>query len=240
MKICLAQIKSDKGNIKSNIKNHKKWIDIAIAENADVIVFPELSLTAYEPKLAMELATEQNDARLDDFQKTCDQHKITIGIGLPTKSESGISISMVIFQPNTSRKTYSKQILHSDEKPYFTEGSNEVVLEINKTKIALAICYESLQFEHGEKAKKSGADLYLASVAKSKGGIEKALTYFPETANTLSMPILMVNCIGYCDNFESAGQSSIWSENGTLIGQLDNKNEGLLLYDLVMKKTKKV
>ena len=231
MKICIAQTKSEKGNIKSNIENHKKWIEIAVSEKADLIVFPELSLTGYEPELAKVLATDQNDSRFNEFQKMSDVNQITIGVGLPTKSDFGILISMIIFQPNQLRRTYSKQKLHSDEEPYFIEGSEQTILTIKDTKIALAICYESLQPEHSEYANELGAELYLASVAKSQSGIEKANAHFPKIANKYSMPVLMSNCIGYCDNFESAGQTSVWGINGILIGKLDEQKEGLIIYN---------
>jgi predicted amidohydrolase len=231
MKICVAQTKSEKGNIQSNIENHKKWIEIAISKKAGLIVFPELSLTGYEPELAKDLATDQNDARLDEFQNLSDLTNIVIGVGLPTKSKSGILISMIIFQPNQPRETYSKQIIHTDEKSYFIEGNEQKILTLKGSKIALAICHESLQPEHSKNASELGAEIYLSSVAKSQKGIEKAKGYFPKVANKYSMPVLMSNCIGYCDNFESVGQSSVWDKNGVLIGNLDDQNEGILIYD---------
>lgn len=82
-----------------------------------------------------------------------------------------------------------------------------------------------------------GAELYLASVAKSQIGIEKAFGHFPKTALKYSIPTLLCNCIGHCDNFESAGQSSIWGIDGKLISQLDNENEGILIYDTELKTT---
>jgi len=48
----LAQINSEKGNIQGNIENHKKGIELAAFEKADLIVFPELSLSGYESKLS--------------------------------------------------------------------------------------------------------------------------------------------------------------------------------------------
>jgi len=57
MKICVAQTRPVKGDIQSNIENHKKFIDLAVSGGADTIIFPELSLTGYEPELAKELAT---------------------------------------------------------------------------------------------------------------------------------------------------------------------------------------
>lgn len=237
MKICVAQTKSEKGNIKTNIENHLRWIELAVYEKSDLIVFPELSLTSYEPELAVELATDQYDSRLDVFQEFSDTNRIAIGVGLPIKSEFGILISMVVFQPSRTRQTYSKQKLHSDEKLYFMEGNEQIILTIKDTKIAPAICYESLQPEHAENLNGLGAELYLASVAKSQGGIEKAYAHFPKIADNYSMPVLMANCIGFCNNFQSAGQTSVWDENGILIEQLDSQNEGIIIYDTVSKTT---
>ncbi|MNR37242.1 hypothetical protein D3C85_1552430 [compost metagenome] len=41
----------------------------------------------------------------------------------------------------------------------------------------------------------------------------------------------MSNCIGECDNFVSIGFSSVWTKEGKLVEQLDNKNEGILLFN---------
>ena len=51
MRICVAQSKPIKEDIVANIEQHKKFIHLAIYSKADVIVFPELSITGYEPTL---------------------------------------------------------------------------------------------------------------------------------------------------------------------------------------------
>lgn len=66
-------------------------------------------MTGYEPSLAKDLVTSENDRRFDDFQSLSDKHHMTIGIGVPTISDSGIRISMIVFQPCKPRQTYSKQ-----------------------------------------------------------------------------------------------------------------------------------
>jgi predicted amidohydrolase len=231
MRICVAQTKPVKGETDKNIEIHKKFIYLAISKEADTIFFPELSLTGYEPKLAKNLATTQNDKRFDDFQNISDNHHITIGVGMPTKSNSDISISTIIFQPYESRQTYSKQILHSDEFPYFVNGQQQVVLTTKKKKIVPAICYESLQPEHAERAFKEGVDIYIASVAKSANGVAKAFKHYPDIAKKYSMTVLMSNCLGLCDNFESVGKSAIWNKDGLLVGQLNETAEGILIYD---------
>jgi predicted amidohydrolase len=231
MKICVAQTKSIKGDILANIDRHLEFINLAISSGANLIIFPELSITGYEPELAKELATTQDDRRFDIFQAIADQNQITIGVGVPTKNNRGICISMVIFQPHQIRQTYTKRYLHSDEMPFFVNGENDVELIIDNTKIALAICYEISIPEHSENAFQKGADVYIASVAKTADGVKKAVQGLSDIANQYSMTVLMSNSIGYCDNFESAGTTSIWNDQGLLLGQLNDVGEGILIVD---------
>jgi predicted amidohydrolase len=237
MKICIAQTKSEKGNIQRNIENHLEFIERAIILQADLIIFPELSITNYEPNLAKELATDIESNIFSPFQEISNKKGITIGIGMPTKTTYGINISMLIFQPNMERTIYSKQMLHSDELPYFVCGKNQTFLTIKGVKIAIGICYETLQREHFLNAKNQGINLYIASVAKPKGGIEKAYKHFPQIANEFNTPVLMSNCVGHCDNFISVGQSAIWNKKGELIEQLDDNNQGLLIFDTNSEQT---
>src|SRR5690606_5578294 len=106
------------------------------------------------------------DSIFNSFQDLSDKNKITIGVGMPTKTTDGINISMLIFQPKKEKTVYSKQMLHSDELPYFVCGKHQTFLNIKETKIAIGICYETLQREHFLHAKKHKIDIYIASVAK--------------------------------------------------------------------------
>jgi len=45
------------------------------------------------------------------------------------------------------------------------------------------------------------------------------------------MLTLMSNGIGYSDNFECGGNSAVWNEEGKLVGQLDDRSEGILILD---------
>lgn len=237
MKICIAQTTPIRGDVSANIEAHKKLIGLALTLGTEAIFFPELSLTGYEPELAHALATSQNDSRLDVFQKISDKYKVIIGPGLPTRTESSIKISMILFEPGKPRQTYSKQQLHSDELPYFEEGKGQVLIQKGNIKIAPAICYESLQPVHAENAFKLGAGIYLASVAKSETGVEKAYEHYPKVAKQYSIPVLMSNCVGVCSNFSSSGKSAVWTKNGKLAGQLDDKNEGILFFNSETEET---
>jgi predicted amidohydrolase len=231
MKLCVAQTRPVKGDIQSNINNHKKLIHLAIAEGADAIIFPELSLMGYEPGLSKELATDLNDSRFDDFQKISDSGQITIGVGVPLKNSTDTCISMILFRPLKPRQTYFKNYLHADEEEFFISGQNSSALINNKPNIALAICYEISVPEHSENAFKNGAEIYIASVAKTADGVEKAIKSLSGIASTYSMTVLMSNCIGECDGQECGGKTSVWNNKGSLLGQLNDANEGIIIID---------
>lgn len=233
MKICVAQTAPIKGAISKNIESHKKLIMLAVQNRVDIIVFPELSITGYEPMLVAKLATTMNDKRFDEFQEISDLHKIIIGIGVPTKNEKGICISMVLFQPNKERKTYSKAYLHPGEEKYFIAGKNLAPITVGNHKIAFAICYETSIQAHAEKAYKNKADVYMASVLNSVNGVDKDLHRISETAKKYKMLALMSNLVGKSGGYDCAGKSSVWNNEGKLIEQLDEANQGMIIFDSI-------
>lgn len=231
MKICVAQTRPITGDFQQNIENHERFIGQAIAHGARFIIFPELSLTGYEPSLASALAIQPGDSRLDGFQTLADAGQITIAVGAPTARTPNPGISLLLFQPNQSRQIYTKQYLHPDEEPFFTPGLPSSGLIGPKNEMALAICYEISVPAHATAACHNGAKIYIASVAKFVNGIAKANGRLAEIARQQCMTVLMANCVGSADGGECAGQSAVWNPQGKLVAQLDDTNEGILIFD---------
>jgi predicted amidohydrolase len=229
MKICVAQTRPVKGDIEANIYSHEKFIEAAVSVGTDFIIFPELSITGYEPELVEELATTQDDVRFDLFQKFADAARITIGIGVPTVAGNGIRVSQVYFRPGKPREMYSKVFLHSSEEEYFIPGDRYTSLRIDDVSIIPAICYELSVVEHGERAAKSGADIYAVSVVEANIG--KAIKRLTKVATEHSMIVMMANAVGKTGIYECPGKSSIWSNNGRLVGQLNDLHEGILVFN---------
>ncbi len=231
MKIAIVQFEPIKGNIEKNIEIHLDWIKQAIDHRTDLIAFPELSLTGYEPELAASLATNRDDQRFDCFQELSDGNKITICVGLPTRKGDELYVSMIIFQPGKGRVTYSKQYLYPTEVSVFTPASNPLVLEFESDRIAPAICYELSNKEHHEIAARNKATVYLATVLNSVNGIDSDLQKLGDIARNYQMVTLMANYTGESGGYKCAGKSSVWNAEGELIGQLGGKEEGLIIYD---------
>ncbi|HEY4207872.1 MAG TPA: carbon-nitrogen hydrolase family protein [Puia sp.] len=250
MKVGIAQTRPVTADIRRNIEQHVTQIAQAVAYGVDILIFPELSLTGYEPPLACALAVYRDDKKLDIFQQISDAHRLIIGAGVPTRHGDDVCISMVLFQPGKPRQLYSKKYLHADEEPFFIsgqhgpnrigDGPNRIEDGPNRIgngpsrigdKIALAICYEISVPQHAEEAFAGGAKIYIASVAKFVNGIDKALARLAEISRLYSMTVLMANSIGQADGNECAGRTSIWDSKGELLRQLDGHREGILILD---------
>ncbi len=230
MIIALAQITPATGNIEENISIHKKFILEAVAQKADLVVFPELSLTGYEPKMAMELACLPDDQRLQVFAEWSEQHQITIAAGLPLQTNDGVTIAHLIFEPDGSDQVYSKQFLHPDEIPYFVARREASGIIGVSPKIGLAICYELSVEPHLLQCLAHQAEVYLAAVAKHENGVAEAFQRLAEISKNYEIPTLMVNCFGTYDGMLCAGNTAVWVR-GELKGKLDQTSEGLLFFN---------
>jgi predicted amidohydrolase len=238
MIINIAQTIPVKGNLEKNLAGHLRFIEIAVSRDADLIVFPELSLTGYEPALASELATNQNDKRLDILQEVSDNKKIWIAAGLPTRKDKDIFISLVFFRPGQERFTYSKQFLYPTERGIFSQGKEQFCFcPDGKTIIAPAICYELSVPEHSMNAHLNNADIYIASVLNSVSGVDNDIRRLSEIACKYGMTTFMANYAGLSGGYECAGKSSVWNKKGELLAQLDDTSEGILLYDTETEKS---
>lgn len=236
VRLCAAQLALEAGNVEQNIEKHLALIDAAVAHQADLIYFPELSLTGYEPKLAGALATDAKDRRLDAIQDRADEGKVVIGVGMPLRVADGVRIAMILLRPRNERLIYAKQLLHVDELPFFVHGEEQLILPRGGHVLAPAICYESLQASHADTAARVGADVYLASVAKSQRMVAKAYDHYPQIANSHFVAVLMANSVGPCDDFVSAGQSAAWNGSGQLVASMTDTAEGFVLFDTSAQK----
>lgn len=171
MKMGVAQVRAIRGDIKANLNVHLRWMEKAATSGTELLIFPELSLTGYEPTLASALAIALPDSRLDPIQDFCDQHGMSIGAGDPIRASAGIQIGMIMFHPHQHRWVYTKKYLHADEEPFFVPGHNEREVFFENPRVAPAICYELSVPAHRERALHLGVDVYLASVAKTERGM---------------------------------------------------------------------
>ncbi|MFS0827360.1 carbon-nitrogen hydrolase family protein [Pseudomonas phoenicis] len=232
MKIVAAQTACTFTSFHEGVARHLDLVERAAALGTAALFFPELSLTGYAPSQAAQQAMHLDDARLTVFQHASDRHQMLIAIGVPTRYGPGVQISLVIFQPNQPRRSYAKQWLHADEEAFFMPGDRPMLLETGGYRLAPAICFESMQPEHAQAMVYLGAQVYLASVAKSAEGVQASLRHYPLIAQRHAMPVVMANAVGPVEGFVCAGGSGVWDGDGRVLCQAGTDGEALVCYDL--------
>jgi predicted amidohydrolase len=217
--IAAAQSFSLAGDILGNIVRHGRFIEAAAEQGVELLVFPELSLTGYEEQDAAALAIDPQDAVLQPLRDLARELGVTAVVGMPIRLEGSVSalIGALVLGADGSLGVYSKQHLHTGEERFFAPGFGGPTLRIGGEVVALAVCADFTHASHAAAAADQGANLYAAGVLISDKGYAVDTAILQGYARQYSMAVLMANHGGLTGGWQSAGRSSIWSEDGSLI-----------------------
>ena len=232
MILAAAQTKPVRGNIEANLLDHYRIITLAVQNRAQLIVFPELSITGYEREQAQKLTFQKDDLRLGHLKKLAVENNIIIVAGAPIQIEAKLFIGEFIISPDNSISIYTKQFLHEGEDEFFKSSfDNNPIITIENLKISFAICADIDNPLHPENACKRESDIYIASIFFTPNGIPKAYKDLQSYAQKHKMNILMSNFSGDSWGYPSGGKSAFWNDKGELIAQMNESDSGLLLVE---------
>jgi predicted amidohydrolase len=232
MILAAAQTKPTRGDIEANLSDHYRLIELAVENGAQLIAFPEMSITGYERENAQKMAFTKDDLRLDHLRKLAIKNNITIVAGAPIQIESGLFIGAFIISPDNSVSIYTKQFLHEGEDEFFQSSFDyNPMITIEEQKISFAICADIDNPLHPENACKRETDIYIASIFFTPNGIPNAYRDLQSYAQKHQMNVVMSNFSGESWGFASAGQSGFWNSKGELIRKMNASDSGLLLVE---------
>jgi len=232
------------GNVNANLREHLRLIEIASAEAAQLVLFPELSLTGYEINLAGRLAFSENDSRLSCLIEAASAGSLTIVVGAPISIAGSLYIGAFIIRADGSTAIYTKHylgafteraqcdgVLPPAEATVFQPGSHNPAVQFGGRHAAIAICADVGRPSHAQSAADRGARIYLASMFVIPSEFESEAAKLRGYAARHSMTVAMANFGRASGGLAAAGRSSIWSENGELLAQLNPSGAGLALGD---------
>ncbi|TDO71416.1 putative amidohydrolase [Flavobacterium chryseum] len=232
MILAAAQTKPTRGNIDANLSDHYRLIELAVQNRAQLIAFPELSITGYERENAQQLAFKKDDSRLDHLKKLAVENNIIIIAGAPIEIEDQLFIGEFIISPNNSVAVYTKQFLHEGEDEFFQSSFDyNPMITIEDQKISFAICADIDNPLHPENASKKETDIYIASIFFSPNGIPNAHRDLQNYAQKHKMNVLMSNFSGESWGYPSGGKSAFWNNKGELVAEMNDSDSGLLLIE---------
>jgi len=235
MKVALAQIAPRLGDIDRNLEIHLEFIEKARREKADLIVFPELSLTGYTLKdLAGDVAL---DPRTDPrFKKILERTKglsVVLGFMEESAADKGLFYNAAAFLTggkilHVHRKVYLPTNGLFEEAKFFAQGRDFRVFPTPFGRAGLMICRDFLHYGASYVLFAGGADMIIViSAAPGRGvargdGFETSRMWelMGETVSYFSTAfVFYVNRVGIEDGVSFAGGSFIYSPAGHLLAR---------------------
>jgi len=238
--IAAAQTIPIRGDVDANLERHVRLVHAAAEAHAQVLVFPELSLTGYELDLAADLAFSEGDPRLDPLVEVASSCSMTLIVGAPVRIESQLHIGAFIVSPDRSVRVYTKHRLGAfstsasidgtvppAEATFFHPGNRNPLVHFGGHTGAVAVCADTGRPSHPQDAADRGATTYLASMFVIPSEFERETANLAAYAARHSMAVVFANYGGPSGGLASGGRSGIWSEKGERLVQLDAIGAGV-------------
>ncbi|MEI8055181.1 MAG: NAD+ synthase [bacterium] len=237
--ITAAQINTIVGDVKGNTK---KIISASLyardKQRADLIVFPETTLTGYPPEDLLLRSELYKHIKISLKQIQTKVKNIYIILGLPTKEKNKCFNTAVLIYNGKIRARYHKQLLPNygvfDDKRYFTAGTKACIVNIKNIRTAITICADIWDTVPMQMAKKSRAQLMIG-INASPFDIQKYQLreqVLKRRAREGKMPIIYVNAIGGQDEVVFDGGSMVVNAQGKITQRAPFFTENLMLINI--------
>jgi NAD+ synthase (glutamine-hydrolysing) len=232
--IVLAQLNLTVGDIEGNTKKIIESIDDAeFKYKADIIIFPELSISSYPPEDLL-LRPAFNDYINNALEKIVAEVKnIHVILGHPTKQNDKLYNACSLIYKGKIKQTYYKQHLPNygvfDEKRYFTPAKETCIFEIKGVATALSICEDIWVPDPISAAAAAGAKIMFNINASPyhKNKLSVRENMISKRAQESNMHIVYTNLVGGQDELVFDGNSMIVNNYGELIFHAPQFEEGL-------------
>lgn len=253
MKIAIAQINSILGDLDKNIKIHIDYCKNSIDKKADVIVFPELSLTGYSLKelnyaIAFNPYTSTTLKPLLELSK-----KISIICGFAELSdEFGIYNSSLYLEDGIIKKIHRKIYPPTyglfEEFRYFSKGKDVSSFETKHIKSGILICEDlwhlSLPYVLAMDNAKiiytiAASPTRLSTDTDSFKNYEINSEQHRSFARLLSVYLVFVNRVGFEDGINFWGGSEIIDPFGNVIVKANIFDEDLVFGEINIEEVKR-
>lgn len=238
--IAAAQTIPMRGDVDANVAAHVRLAHVAADEEAQVLVFPELSLTGYELDLADRLAFSPSDPRLAPLVEVASSRCVTLVVGAPVRLGSTLHVGAFIVASDRTVDVYTKHhlgafptsaspdgIVPPPEATVFHPGNRNPLVRLGDGVAAVAVCADIGRPSHARDAAERGAETYLAGMFVIPSDFESDNAKLGTYAARHSMAVALANFGGPSGGLPSAGGSAIWSQRGELLVQLGTTGSGV-------------
>jgi NAD+ synthase (glutamine-hydrolysing) len=239
VKVALAQVDLAVGDVAGNTEKIIAYANRARDElDADLVVFPELSVCGYPPEdLLLHAGLRQGvEAGIAEIRSSVSG--IALLVGFPEYDQDNIYNACAVFSDGKLLAHYRKHRLPNysvfDEERYFTSGKDAAVFSINGVRIGLNICEDVWTTGPMAASRAAGAECVIAINGSpyeigSQANRESQLQL---RVAQVGVPIIYVNMVGGQDELVFDGGSFAMSAGGEVCFRAPAFDEGLFAVEL--------
>lgn len=246
--IALVQMNTILGEVSANLEKHLDWIRQAQSSGADLVVFPELSLTGY---LLLDITFPvaihpHSDPVFDALLHASRDVDLMVGfVEADLRSRYFISSAYLSRGKilHIHRKLYLPTYGMFDEKRFFAPGENISAFDTRFGRVGMLICEDFWHLSAPYVLWMDGADLLLFHAASPGHGLnnEGSLGSVTQVRNLLRMYaglfttfIAYTNRAGFEDGLFFPGDALVIDPDGSLLQQ-GEMQEGMVMAEINMQ-----
>jgi NAD+ synthase (glutamine-hydrolysing) len=238
LKVALAQIDTTVGDLAGNAQKVREGIARARDEGAQLVVFPELSLTGYPPEDLLLKTHFLDSAEAALHELAAEVEGIVALVGYPERSDDVYNAAAVLADGQVAavyRKVYLPNYSVFDEQRYFQSGDEGALIELNGVPIGLTICEDI--WEPGPPLTDealSGARVIVnlsASPYHAGKGLERE-AMLVQRARDSNVAVLICNLVGGQDELVFDGHSVAIDVDGEILARAPQFEEAMTVCTL--------
>jgi NAD+ synthase (glutamine-hydrolysing) len=239
LKIALAQINLLVGDVRGNAQRTIEGARQARALGADLVLFPELTLSGYPPEDLLFHRGFRRQVETGLAQVRTEVGEVAVMLGFPEYTHDAIYNSAALIAAGEVAAVYRKAVLPNykvfDEKRYFRGGGQSTVSEYRGFKVGLLVCEDIWEPQAAQLARADGAQL-LAVINASPYEIHKQREreqVARARSRDVGLPLAYVNLVGGQDELVFDGNSFVMDAQGEVVLRAPPFAEGLWLAEFV-------
>jgi NAD+ synthase (glutamine-hydrolysing) len=252
VKIALGQINPTIGDFTGNSKKIIESSRQALAQGAEMILFPELAVCGYPPRDLLEKPAfvERNTQVVNQIAQAVPEITIVCGFVSPAKGKTGKSVmnSAAVLRQGAVQFVQSKMLLPTydvfDEMRYFDPAESQKLLPLGGKEFALTICEDAWNDKHFWHRRLYPVDpvdellhlggnmvLNISASPFHLGKRELRRQMLATIARDNKVPVLFVNQVGGNDSLIFDGSSMVIAPDGRIVAQGKSFEEDLVVFD---------
>lgn len=254
MKVALAQISPHLGNLRKNLDLHFQSIEKAKKKKADLLIFPELSLTGYTlMDMVDEVSLEPENNPISKELKAASR-EISLVVGFVEEMEKGLFYNSAAFLSkgkilHIHRKVFLPTFGMFDEARFYAQGKNFHTFPTPFGKAGMMICRDFLSYGASYLLFAGGAEIIIVISAAPGRGTALEESYetsrmweiMGETISRFSTVFLIYcNRVGFEDGKHFAGGSFIFNPAGEMIARAAYVDKDFLFYEINLDEVREI